>query len=151
MKRFLFVCTGNICRSPAADAVLRERAVQAGLDVVCDSAATHAYHVGDAPDHRNIAVGAERGYDLSPLRARKVQESDFREFDVILAMDTGHYDILAAMRPHDATAELVMFMEYCQGRPNIDVPDPYYGDLRDFEVMYDIIEDGISALVEKNT
>ena len=149
MKRFLFVCTGNICRSPAADAVLREHAAQQGLDIESDSAATHGYHIGDAPDHRGVKLGAKRGYDLSVLRARKVEVSDFHDFDVILAMDNGHYEILEAMKPQGATAELVMFMEYALGRAGIDVPDPYYGDMRDFEIMYDMIEDGISAIIKK--
>ena len=140
-KRILFVCTGNICRSPTADGVLR--ALAANLTV--DSAGTHAYHIGEPPDVRSQAVARARGYDLSSLRARKVTRADFTQFDLILAMDYGHYEHLLRMKPNDSTATLALFLDYA-GLGTRDVPDPYYGSMREFESCLDLVEEGCKKL-----
>ena len=150
MKRILFVCTGNICRSSTAEGVLRHYIQAAGLGDVVEiaSAGTHGYHVGEAPDPRTIRTAKVRGYDLSILRARTVKAADFREFDLILAMDGGHYRFLQQLKPKDATATLALFCEYA-GIGQCDVPDPYYGGARDFEACFELVEDGCRKLLEK--
>ena len=106
--KVLFVCTGNICRSPTADGVFRHIVAKAGLGnaITTDSAATHGYHIGDPPDPRSVAVAAARGFDLSALRARKITPGDFHDFDLILAMDQGHLAHLAAVQPKGSKAEV---------------------------------------------
>lgn len=156
MASVLFVCTGNICRSPTADGVLQKLLSDAGLGrkVAVDSAGTHGWHVGDPPDHRAIACAAARGYDLSALRARKFTHQDYRDFDVIAAMDQGHYDHLLAACPDDLTNRVRLFLDFAEpSNPNSplrsqDVPDPYYGGLRDFEHMLDLIERGAAGMIE---
>ena len=119
--RILFVCTGNICRSPTAEGVLRGRAAAAGLEGLhIESAGTHGYHVGEPPDPRTVEAAARRGYDLSGLRARKLRSADFTDFDLLLAMDRGHLRIMERLRPPETTAQLRLFLER-------EVPDPYYG------------------------
>ncbi|NBX65962.1 MAG: low molecular weight phosphotyrosine protein phosphatase [Proteobacteria bacterium] len=131
--KILFVCTGNICRSPTAHGVFRHRARQASLDVYCDSAGTHAYHVGEPPDRRSTRAAALRGYDLSDIRARKVVADDFESFDFILCMDSGHKQILERVAPKHGTAKIQMFDIQ-------DVADPYYGGEDGFERVLDQIE-----------
>jgi protein-tyrosine phosphatase len=146
--KILFVCTGNICRSPTADGVLRHMVAQAGLGnaVTVDSAGTHGYHIGDPPDPRSTAAAAARGFDLSALRARKVTAADFRTFDLILAMDQSHFRHLAAMRPKDAKADLKLFLDFHPAGGK-DVPDPYYGGPEEFERVLDMIETASAALL----
>lgn len=138
MKKILFVCTGNICRSPTAEAVFRHMVEQEGWGshFEIDSAGTHAYHVGEAPDRRATQMAACRGIDMKDLRARKVTDDDFHHFDYILAMDAGHNRILARRAPAKARAEISLFLEAA------DVPDPYYGGLDGFEQVLDMIEQG---------
>jgi protein-tyrosine phosphatase len=145
MKRVLFVCTGNICRSPTAEGVLRHHAAELGIEI--DSAGTHGYHIGDAPDPRTVAAAKKRGYDLSPLRARKVAAKDFNDFDVIVAMDRSHHEALIAMAPAASKAELILFMDYIDGADSSDVPDPYYGEAKDFELVLDLVERGVQGMV----
>jgi protein-tyrosine phosphatase len=147
----LFVCTGNICRSPTAEAVLREMARSRGVleRLRVDSAGTHDYHVGEAPDARAIAHAARRGYDLSPLRARQVALSDFHEFDRILAMDRGHLRQLKAVAPADAPARIAMFLDHSANWRGLDVPDPYYGSSRGFEEVLDMVEEASARLLEE--
>lgn len=142
--RVLFVCTGNICRSPTAEGVFRALVKKAGLEsrVEVDSAGTRGYHVGDPPDERAVAVARSRGYDLSQLRARRVTDADFDDFDLILALDRGHLRRLRAMRPEGSRAEARLFLS--DGR---DVPDPYYGDRADFNHALDLIEAGARELL----
>ncbi len=134
MTRVLFVCLGNICRSPSAEAVLRAKAP----DLTVDSAGTSDWHVGSPPYGPAIEAGSARGYDLSPLRARQVRESDFSDFDWILAMDDQNLSDLRALAPSDASAELSLFLEFARGTEARAVPDPYY--TRDFEGALDLIE-----------
>lgn len=134
----LFVCTGNICRSPLAEGVFRHRVEAAGLapHFHIDSAGTHGYHTGEAPDPRSIAAAAARGIDIRGLRARQFKAADVDRFDLVLAMDRGHYSLLERYVP---AIGLEMFMKD-------DVPDPYYGQARDFEQALDMIETGVDAL-----
>jgi len=139
----LFVCTGNICRSPTAEGVFRHLAEQAGLGdrFAVDSAGTTAGHVGEAPDDRAVRTAAARGVDLSALAARQVRASDFHDFDHIYAMDGGHLRRLKALAPDEGGARLAMFIA------GVDVPDPWYGGTADFETAYDLIARGAADLL----
>jgi len=147
--KVLFVCTGNICRSPTAEAVFRRVVDQAGLTarVGIDSAGTHAYHVGEPPDPRSIQSGAARGFDMKTLRARKVRAEDFRLFDLILAMDKDHHDHLVALRPNGAKAAVKLFLDYHPKMKGGDVPDPYYGGADGFTHVLDMIEEASKHLL----
>ena len=135
----LFVCLGNICRSPTAEGVLRHliREEAPRLQVAIDSAGTGDYHVGDPPDPRSQRAALRRGIDLSALRARRVVAGDFSKFDLILAMDRQNLRDLSALRPVGSTALLRLFMEYAAD-PCLEVPDPYYGDDGAFERVLDL-------------
>jgi len=151
MYKILFVCTGNICRSPTAEGVLRHHVEAAGLadKVMIDSAGTHAYHVGEAPDRRSVMAAKKRGIHIDGLRARKVAPEDFREFDLILGLDSEHLQHLKRMAPKDAKAHTDLFLEYCGGTGEKEVPDPYYGEEHHFEHVLDLIESGTKPLIEK--
>lgn len=133
-KSALFVCLGNICRSPSAEAVMTKLAQNQGLNIRFDSAGTANYHIGKAPDDRAIQVGRSLSFDLSPLRARQVSKQDFYEFEVIFAMDADNLANLQKIAPPNATAKVMMF-------DDTPVADPYYGDITDFEQMFAHIED----------
>lgn len=147
--KVLFVCTGNICRSPTAEGVARGLAAKHGVDHLFefDSAGTHGYHVGDPPDPRTVAAARRRGYDLSPLRARRVTEFDFISFDHVLAMDREHLEFLQRVCPPPHRHKLRMFLEYRQAFDQDEVPDPYYGGARGFEQVLDLVEDAATHLV----
>ena len=127
MTRVLFVCLGNICRSPTAEGVFRARAGDAGLSLMVDSAGTGAWHVGEAPDHRAQAEALKRGYDLSAQRARQAKAADFSDFDLIFAMDRSNLAALRRLRPIRTAAELCLFLDLLPDQPIREVPDPYYG------------------------
>jgi protein-tyrosine phosphatase len=150
MRRVLFVCTGNICRSPTAEGVLKKLAADAGLahQIVVDSAGTHGYHVGEAPDARAQAHARRRGYDLSRLRARRIARDDFHTFDLILAMDREHHAILAKLAPQSAGEKLRMMLEFARRASGDEVPDPYYGGPDGFELVLDLIEDAAAGLLD---
>jgi protein-tyrosine phosphatase len=135
----LFVCLGNICRSPTAEGVLRHLLIEEApeLNVEIDSAGTADYHVGDPPDPRTQRAASRRAIDLSGLRARRVVPGDFSKFDLILAMDRQNLRDLISLRPAASTARLRLFMEYASD-PCLEVPDPYYGDERAFERVLDL-------------
>jgi len=150
MKRVLFVCTGNICRSPTAEGVLRKLIADAGLiDLIgVDSAGTHDYHAGEAPDARSQAHALRRGYDLSRLRARRLRSEDFHTFDLILAMDREHHAMLTRLAPLSSRQKLRLMLEFAR-RPRRDgVPDPYYGGPDEFELVLDLIEDAAEGLLD---
>jgi protein-tyrosine phosphatase len=140
--RILFVCLGNICRSPTAEGVLRVIAAREfpELAIDIDSAGTAGYHVGEPPDRRTVAAARRRGYDLASLRARLIQPDDFRRFDRVLAMDRANLSELLARRTDDATAQLDLFMSFAPGSGYDEVPDPYYGGVEDFERVLDLCE-----------
>ncbi len=146
----LFVCTGNICRSPTAEAIFRKLTADAGLAkaILADSAGTQSYHLGEPPDPRARAAAARRGYDLSDLRARKVERADFHSFNLILAMDRDHREVLARMAPPSAGHKLQMMMSYARRFRDAEVPDPYYGGSQGFELVLDMLEDASRGLLE---
>ena len=141
------VCTGNICRSPTAEGVFRTLAEKEGLSVQVDSAGTHDYHAGEPPDARALDHASRRGYDLSALRARRISQRDFDEFDLILAMDRGHLRILQRMCPPQSRHKLRLFMEFAPERDGDEVPDPYYGGSAQFEQVLDVVEAAASGLL----
>lgn len=143
MTSVLFVCLGNICRSPLAEGILRARLAEAGLDqrVVVDSAGTGNWHVGKAPDPRSVEIAARNGIDLSPLRARQVAPEDFQRFDLILAMDRDNLASLERLRQRgDGPARLRLFLSH-------DVPDPYYGGADGFRSVFDMLDAGCAQLL----
>ena len=145
----LFVCLGNICRSPTADAVLGRKVETLGLQsrLLVDSAGTGDWHVGQPPDPRSQHHAARRGYDLSPLRARQVAVEDFDRFDFILAMDRNNLVELERMRPRAHAGELDLFLRYGSGSRGLEVPDPYYGGEQGFEEVLDLIEEAADGLL----
>jgi protein-tyrosine phosphatase len=147
----LIVCTGNICRSPTAEGVLRVLAERRGLAnrIRIASAGTHDYHVGDAPDARTLKHASRRGYDLSRQRAQKVIVKHFHEYDYILAMDRGHLRILQSLAPQDARAKLGMFLEASGQWQGEDVPDPYYGGVEGFERVLDMVEEAAERWLDR--
>ena len=148
-RRVLFVCLGNICRSPTAEAVFREllRREAPGLAVEVDSAGTHAYHAGSAPDERAIAAAARRGFDLTPLRARVVTIADFERFDLVLAMDEQNYGRLRRMAPEPHRDRVRLFLDFAPQLQRRDVPDPYYGGATGFEEVLDLVEEAARGLL----
>jgi protein-tyrosine phosphatase len=148
--RVLMVCMGNICRSPTAESVLRRKLQQAGLAgrVRVDSAGTHGYHTGEAPDPRAQAAGQRRGYELAALRARPVQPEDFERFDLILAMDDNNLAWLARKAPEGHRARVELLLNHARHHPGTtDVPDPYYGGPAGFDRVLDLVEDACDGLV----
>ncbi len=150
MIRVLFVCTGNICRSPTAEAVFRHYVESEGLNGVidCDSAGTHGYHIGNPPDRRAVMAARKRGVNMNGLVARKVTAADFNEFSWIVAMDKGHYDALESYVKPDSKASLHLFMDFAPRWDIQGVPDPYYGGMQGFEHVLDLVEDGAKGLLE---
>jgi protein-tyrosine phosphatase len=148
--RVLVVCTGNICRSPTAHAVLRSLIAEKGLAgrLECDSAGTQAYHEGDPADPRSRAVGERNGLDFSFHRARRVKTSDFEEFDWILAMDQSHLEWLREHSQPGQRAKLALFLEPVSGQ-GTEMPDPYYGGPRGFENVLDLCRKGSEAWMER--
>lgn len=151
MLRVLFVCMGNICRSPTAEGVFRAHVERAGLDtqVEVDSAGTHGYHVGSAPDPRAQAAARQRGYELSGLRARRVTEADFRRYDLILAMDRDNLSLLRDACPAEERHRLRLFLEFARNFGDDEVPDPYYGGPEGFERVLDLVEDAAAGLIDE--
>lgn len=147
----VFVCMGNICRSPTAEAVFRHYVESAGLSehVLIDSAGTHDYHVGDPPDSRAQRAAIQRGYDMSKLRGRQVGEDDFRRFDYVLAMDRANLAILQRITPPDSDTQARLFLEYSRHHTEREVPDPYYGGAGGFEHVLDMVEDAAQGLLEE--
>ncbi|MFZ1108521.1 MAG: low molecular weight protein-tyrosine-phosphatase [Rhodomicrobium sp.] len=145
----LFVCLGNICRSPLAEAAFRREAEALGLDVEIDSAGTGDWHVGEAPDRRAQAVAKRNGVDIGGYRARLVGMEDFRSFDRIVALDRKNLAVLRAMRPPNATAELSLLLDHVEGREGQAVADPYYGEEDGFDVTWADVTAGAKALARR--
>ena len=149
MTSVLFVCLGNICRSPLAEGALRAAAENAGLDIEVDSAGTGGWHAGDPPDRRAQAAARRHGTDISGLRARQVRPEDFRRFDFVFALDRQNLRDLQAIVPADASAELGLLMDQVAGREGGSVADPYYGEDRDFDVTWADVSAAADALVAR--
>lgn len=146
--RVLVVCTGNICRSPTAEAVLRRFAGDAGVALQVDSAGTHDYHAGEPPDERAQEHARRRGYELSAQRARRISNEDFAQFDLVLAMDRGHLNVLRRMAPERHRHKLRLLMEFAPHWGTDEVPDPYYGGPEGFEQVLDMVEAAGRGLLE---
>ena len=147
----LVVCTGNICRSPTAEGVMRHLARQRGLAdrIRVASAGTHDYHVGESPDARSIQHASKRGYDLSGQRAAQVMRADFDAYDYVLAMDRGHLRLLRGLQPPGSRAKLGLFLEASGRWKGEDVPDPYYGGAAGFEDVLDRIEEAAARWLDR--
>lgn len=150
MISVLFVCMGNICRSPTAEGVFRKMVADSPLagKINIDSAGTHGYHVGAPPDARAIEHAAKRGYDLSALRCRQVNATDFERFDYILAADAMNMKQLKAMCPTRLAHKIEYLLDYGGDEEEFEVPDPYQGEAKDFELALDLIEEGCRGLLE---
>ncbi|HJT96984.1 MAG TPA: low molecular weight protein-tyrosine-phosphatase [Rhodanobacteraceae bacterium] len=149
MTRILFVCMGNICRSPIVETVARVELARAGIAAEVASAGTESYHVGEGADHRAIAIAEANGYPLAPHRARQVRGADFDEFDWILAMDRVNLSALGRHRPRDDAREPALFLPHVGLAELDEVPDPYYGSRRDFERVLDLARRGSALLIER--
>ena len=150
MMRVLFVCMGNICRSPTAEGVFRHLVEQQGLaeKIIIDSAGTHDYHIGNPPDARSQAAAARRGYDLGSLRARQIVAGDFTKFDYVLAMDDANLHLLQQQCPDEYRNRLKLFLEFAEGCRLREVPDPYYGGAQGFTQVLDLVESAARGLLE---
>ena len=146
----LFVCMGNICRSPTAEGVFKELVAKQLPEVFVDvdSAGTHAYHVGEPPDPRARRAAERRGFDLESLRARRVTEDDFSRFDLVLAMDQLNQVVLAEHCPPEYRDRIRLFLEFAPEIGRVDVPDPYYGGSNGFEYVLDLAEEASAGLIE---
>lgn len=154
MKRILFFCMGNICRSPTAEGVMRAKLASAGLEhlIEVDSAGTHGYHVGEAPDRRSQRHARQRGYDLSPLRARQLTAADFQRFDLVLGMDEDNLREASHVSPAGLEHKLQLLMDYAPSAGSRIVPDPYYGGAEGFDEVLDLVEaacDGLLAQIRQ--
>jgi protein-tyrosine phosphatase len=147
----LFVCMGNICRSPTAHGIFRRLVEQEGLadHILIDSAGTHAYHIGKPPDERAQATALKRGFDLSDLRARQAAARDFEEYDYVLAMDRENHEILASLCPAGYEERLSLFLAYAPDLGIEEVPDPYWGGEQGFEQVFDMLEAASLGLLEE--
>lgn len=147
----LFVCMGNICRSPTAEGVFRDKLKQSGLSdqIEIDSAGTHDYHIGRPPDGRAQDAAGKRGYDLSELRGRQVNARDFEAFDFILAMDKDNLTLLQQQCPPHLQHKLRRLLSFSRRFPDQDVPDPYYGGQSGFDQVLDMVEDAAEGLIKE--
>ncbi len=150
MTKVLFVCMGNICRSPTAQGVFRRMIAESGLEstVVVESAGTHAYHVGEPPDARAVQAAKRRGVEIADLRARQVTQDDYREFDLILAMDWENLALLQQQCPRAYKHKLHLLMRFAGEHDAATVPDPYYGGPEGFNTVLDYVEDACQGLIE---
>jgi protein-tyrosine phosphatase len=148
--RVLFVCMGNICRSPTAEGAFRKHALERlpHVTIEIDSAGTHAYHVGEAPDPRARRAAERRGIDLGRLKARKVTEEDFARFDLLIAMDELNRAVLLESCPEELKHKVRLLLEFAPQAGRSDVPDPYYGGANGFEYVLDLVEEAATGLLE---
>ncbi len=153
MKKILFVCTGNICRSPTAEAVARHKAKVLNLEdsFVFDSAGIEGFHSGEAPDPRSVMAGMERGVSFVDISSRKIRKNDFADFDLILAMDRGHFSRLLSESPQEHRDKVKLFLQFCAVKNswNDEVIDPYYQKNQAFEEVFNIIDLAVENLLKK--
>jgi protein-tyrosine phosphatase len=147
VKSILFVCMGNICRSPSAEAVFTQKAKAHGLSLKIDSAGTVGAHAKEKPDHRAQKVGLERGYSFDGLKARKVKVDDFERFDLILAMDNDNVQELEKIAPAHLQHKISLFLDFAKNNEETEVPDPYYGGVNGFRFVLDLVEDASDGLL----
>ena len=147
IKSILFVCMGNICRSPSAEAVFRQKAK--ALSLTIDSAGTIGSHAREKPDHRAQKAGVARGYSFDKIKARKVTEKDFSSFDLILAMDEQNVKDLMKVAPSAYQHKVQLFLDYADNFEDHEVPDPYYGGARGFQYVLDLVEDASDGLIKR--
>ena len=149
--RVLFVCRGNICRSPTAEAVCRSIVAKQGLEdtIHVDSAGTGSWHIGEAPDSRTQDTALSRGIDMSWQRARQVTSDDFFDFDYLLAMDRQNLSALRRLQPDDHSAVVELYMNYSRRSRGIEVPDPYYGGSNGFNIVFDMVEEASRELINQ--
>ena len=147
--KVLFVCLGNICRSPTAEAVLNKLAAERGVmsQLEVDSAGTNGFHIGQSPDPRSIKYAAKRGIDLTPLRGRQIERADFDRFDYVIAMDNENVRHLTALCPASMQGKISLLLAYADRCNYREVPDPYYGGEREFELVLELIESGCRGLL----
>ncbi len=146
----LFVCMGNICRSPTAEGVFRDLTKRMNIDHIhIDSAGTHAYHIGDPPDKRSMSTATSRNIDMSQQRARKVAIDDFDDFDYILVMDESNHSELIRICPDHLQHKVELFMNYSTSFSETEVPDPYYGGAKGFDHVFDLVDDASKGLLDK--
>lgn len=145
----LFVCMGNICRSPLAEGIARKALEEAGISLRLDSAGTHDYHIGRGPDQRACAIARETGCDIDGFRARHVVNEDFHAFDLILAADAANLAALQRQQPDGASAELALLLPWCGAEAGTELPDPYYGDDENFRHVVALLRDAMPGLVRR--
>lgn len=151
MIQVLFVCMGNICRSPTAEIIFTHHLNKTGLNskINCDSAGTHGYHVGCAPDARSQAAVKSHGLDMSHLRARQVSLNDFKVFDYIIAMDIANLENLHSLASDTHREKISLLLSHAKGADTLEVPDPYYGGDKGFNRVYELIESGVLGLISQ--
>lgn len=151
MVKVLFVCMGNICRSPTAHGVFRDLVERNGLQeqIWVDSAGTHAYHVGEPPDRRAQETARRRGIEMSDLLARRAESEDFHEYDYVIAMDQDNYHALSAICPPGLEDKLYLLMDFAPQMRTREVPDPYYGGAKGFERVFDLVDAGARGLLQE--
>jgi len=149
--KVLFVCMGNICRSPAAHGIFRHLAEQQpdGITIETDSAGTHAYHVGESPDKRAVKTAQNRGININDLRARRVEKKDFEIFDYVMAMDRDNLHNMEAICPAEYRHKIQLFLDYATDFKEQEVPDPYYGGPQGFEKVMNMVEVASEGLLEE--
>ena len=149
IKSVLFVCMGNICRSPTAEAVFRHKAIESAVKLKIDSAGTTGSHAREKPDHRAQKVGVSRGYSFDKIKARKVTVKDFEEFDLILAMDNHNVSELKKVAPEHLAFKIKLFLDFADNFEDTEVPDPYYGGAQGFRYVLDLVEDASEGLLKQ--
>lgn len=149
MISVLFVCTGNICRSPTAEAIFKDRVRTLKLSATCDSAGTFGYHVGDPPDYRSIEAAQNHNIDITDIRGRKLTNDDFDKFDYLIAMDKGHERTMRRMVDEQYHDKIKLLLDYHDQYQGMNIPDPYYGEVDGFEKTFNIIEEGVNAFIDK--
>ncbi len=149
VKSILFVCMGNICRSPSAEAVFRQKAREQGISLQIDSAGTLSAHAKEKPDHRSQKAGIARGYSFDGIKSRKVTLKDFESFDLVLAMDNDNIDELNKVAPKEFHCKIHLFLDFANELAEQQVPDPYYGGAKGFDYVLDLIEAASEGLLLK--